>query len=125
MIRLFLWLIIAIALTVCGATVKLGKRTFFGHIMAIWKTEEVQDFKKGVEDKAGPALDELGKRAKPALEKAGRAAKKGIEEYRRDGDAEAPARDDGAAGSGSTSPPPRPPSAPAPAGSGSGVAPRW
>ena len=31
-----------------GSTVKLGKRTFFGHVQAIWGTEEVRDLKDGV-----------------------------------------------------------------------------
>jgi hypothetical protein len=59
MIRLLVYLAIAAGLTYCGATVKLGKRTFFGHVKAIWATEEARELKDGVKDKAGPAADRL------------------------------------------------------------------
>jgi len=58
-IKLLIYLALAVGLAYCGATVKLGKRTFFGHVKAIWATEEVQDLKHGVEEKAGPAAREL------------------------------------------------------------------
>jgi len=58
-IRLIVIVVLVIALAYCGATVKLGKRTFFGHVRAIWSTEEVQDLKKGVKDKAGPTYDRM------------------------------------------------------------------
>lgn len=43
----------------CGATVKLGKRTFFGHVQAIWAAEETQDMVDGVKEKSAPAMDKL------------------------------------------------------------------
>jgi hypothetical protein len=58
-IKLLFYLALAVGLAYCGATVKLGKRTFFGHVKAIWATEEVQDLKNGVEEKAGPAARDL------------------------------------------------------------------
>jgi len=61
MIRLLVFLAIAGGLAFCGSTVKLGNRTFFGHIRAIWATEEVQDLKEGVKDKAGPAANKVKK----------------------------------------------------------------
>ena len=64
MIRLLVFLALAGALAFCGATVKLGNRTFFGHVRAIWKTDEAQDLKNGVKDKAGPAA----KRVKKGIE---------------------------------------------------------
>jgi len=63
-IRLLVFLALAGALAFCGATVKLGNRTFFGHVRAIWKTDEAQDLKNGVKDKAGPAA----KRVKKGIE---------------------------------------------------------
>lgn len=42
-----------------GSTVKLGKRTFFEHVRAIWHTEQVQELKTGVEEKAKPAVEKL------------------------------------------------------------------
>ena len=59
MIKLLFYLALAVGLAYCGATVKLGKRTFFGHVKAIWATEEVQDLKNGVQEKAGPAARDL------------------------------------------------------------------
>ncbi len=61
MIRFLLFLVVAGALAYCGATVKLGKRTFFGHVRAIWHTEEMQDLKEGVKDTAGPAVHKIEK----------------------------------------------------------------
>jgi hypothetical protein len=40
-------------------TVPLGKHTLAGHIRAIWHTEQVQDLKDGVEEKARPAIDRV------------------------------------------------------------------
>ena len=59
MIRFLLYLVIVIGLVYCAVTVPLGKRTFVGHIRAIWHTEEVQELKTGVKQKAGPAVDRL------------------------------------------------------------------
>jgi hypothetical protein len=58
-LKLLLTLLIIGGLAYCGATVKLGDHTFFGHVRRIWHTEEVQDLKHGVEDKAGPTVDKL------------------------------------------------------------------
>jgi hypothetical protein len=55
-IRSLVTLAILVALIYLGATVKVGKHTFFGHIRAIWHTEEVQDLKDGVKEKAEPAV---------------------------------------------------------------------
>lgn len=70
MLRLIVFLVLAIGLAYLGATVKLGKRTFFGHVRAIWATEEVQDLKHGVEEKAGPAVDRVKRGVKAGLEAA-------------------------------------------------------
>lgn len=59
MIRFFVVLVAVVALTWCGATVKLGKRTFFGHVGAVGSTDEAQDMKEGVKEKAGPAAEKL------------------------------------------------------------------
>ena len=83
MIRLIVILALAAGLAYCGATVKLGKRTFFGHIQAIWKTDEVQELKQGVKDTAGPTVERVKK-----------GVKKGYEA----------ATEDGSAGSGSQAP---------------------
>ena len=61
MIKLLIYLALAAGLAYCGATVKLGKRTFFGHVRAIWHTEEMEDLKEGVKDTAGPAVHKIEK----------------------------------------------------------------
>lgn len=70
MIRLLVFLVLAAALAYAGATVKLGKRTLFGHIRAIWATEEVQELKHGVEEKAGPAVEKVKRGVKAGIEAA-------------------------------------------------------
>lgn len=70
MIRMLVFLAIAAGLAYCGATVPLGKRTFFGHVKAIWSTDEAQELKEGVKEKAGPAAD----RVKRGIEKGYEAA---------------------------------------------------
>ena len=53
MIRLLVWLALIVGFIWFGSTVKLGNRTFFGHVRAIWHTEEVQDLKHGVQGEGG------------------------------------------------------------------------
>ena len=72
MIKLIIWLVIAVALVWCGATVKLGKRTFFQHVSAVWSTPEAQDMKNGIEEKAGPVVDKLERGAKAGYHEATR-----------------------------------------------------
>jgi len=59
MLRFLVYLAIALGLVYVATTVPLGKRTFVGHFRAIWHTEEVQELKDGVKQKAGPAVDRL------------------------------------------------------------------
>jgi hypothetical protein len=66
-IKLICYLAIAAGLAYCGATVQLGKHTFFGHVRAIWHTEEVQDLKEGVKETAGPTVNKLERGAKAGL----------------------------------------------------------
>jgi hypothetical protein len=56
---LLVWIALIGAFAFLGATVKLGNRTFFGHVRAIWHTEEAQDLKEGVKEKAGPAANRM------------------------------------------------------------------
>jgi hypothetical protein len=58
-IRLLVTLAFIGCLAFCGATVKLGNRTFFGHVRAIWATDEAKDLKNGVQQTAGPAVGRL------------------------------------------------------------------
>ena len=56
MIRFLVTLAVVAGLVWAGATIPLGKRTFFGHIRAIWHSEEAQEMKEGVKETAGPAV---------------------------------------------------------------------
>jgi hypothetical protein len=70
MIRLVVFLAVAGVLTFCGATVPLGKRTFFGHIKAIWSSDEMGQLKDGVKETAGPAADKVKRGIKAGVEAA-------------------------------------------------------
>jgi len=61
MIRWLFILGICAVLAFCGATVPLGKRTFFGHVKAIWASDEMGELKDGVKESAGPATDKAKK----------------------------------------------------------------
>jgi hypothetical protein len=71
MIKWLIMLALAAGLAFAGSTVMLGKRTFFGHIRAIWHTEEVQDMKNGIEEKAGPAVQRVKRGVEAGLREAG------------------------------------------------------
>ena len=70
MIRLLVFLAIAGVLAFCGATVPLGKRTFFGHVKAIWSSDEMGELKAGVKESAGPAADKVKRGVKAGIEAA-------------------------------------------------------
>ena len=59
MLRFLVYLAIAVGLVWFATQVPIGKRTLVGHVRAIWHTEEVQELKDGVKEKAGPAMDRL------------------------------------------------------------------
>ena len=59
MIRALVWIALIVAFIWFGSTVKLGNKTFFGHVRAIWHTEEAQELKDGVKEKAGPAATKI------------------------------------------------------------------
>jgi hypothetical protein len=57
--RFIFYLALLIAFVWFGATVKLGDKTLFQHVRAIWHSPETQDLKRGVEDTARPAVNKL------------------------------------------------------------------
>ncbi|MBA3453770.1 MAG: hypothetical protein H0T42_11815 [Deltaproteobacteria bacterium] len=67
MIRLIVFLVLAAGFIWFGSSVNLGKRTLFGHVRAIWATDEVQDLKQGVEQKAAPAVDRVKRGVKAGI----------------------------------------------------------
>lgn len=70
MLRFLMILVIGAAIFYFGSTVKLGSRTFFGHIQAVWSTDEAKDMRKGIEEKAGPAVDKVKRGVKAGIEAA-------------------------------------------------------
>lgn len=67
MIKAIIYAVVIAGLVYAGSTVKLGKRTFFEHVRAIWHTEQMQDLKVGVEDTAKPAVEKLKKGGAAAI----------------------------------------------------------
>jgi len=51
-IRIVLFLALAVFVTWCSTTVKLGQYTCAGHIKRIWSSEETKDLRDGVKEKA-------------------------------------------------------------------------
>jgi hypothetical protein len=86
-LRFLITAALCVGLVVCGATVKLGKRTFFGHVKAIWSTDEAKDMREGIKEKAGPVVDKIERGAKAGWKEATK---------------------DGTSGSGSAAPVPQP-----------------
>jgi len=68
MIRWLFILAICAVLAFCGSTVPLGKKTFFGHVKAIWASEPMNDLKDGVKESAGPASDKAKEFVKGGIE---------------------------------------------------------
>ena len=59
MIRTLVYLALIGGFIFIGATVPLGKRTLFGHIQAIWNTDEAKDMRDGISEKAAPVVDKV------------------------------------------------------------------
>jgi hypothetical protein len=57
-LKLVLFLGIAVGLLWFGSTVKLGKYTLFGHVRNIWNTHESQDLVEGAKGKVGDLVEE-------------------------------------------------------------------
>ena len=68
MIRWLFILAICAVPAFCGSPVPLGKKTFFGHVKAIWSSEPMTDLKDGVKESAGPATDKAKEFVKGGLE---------------------------------------------------------
>ena len=70
MLRFLVTLAFVAVIVFVGATVPMGKRTFFGHIQAIWKTDEARDMRDGVEEKAAPVVDKVKRGAEAGYREA-------------------------------------------------------
>ncbi len=72
LLRTLITLACLAGLVYVGATVKLGSRTFFGHVSKIWESDETQELVEGVRDKSGPMVDKIKRGVKAGLEEAGK-----------------------------------------------------
>lgn len=70
--RTIVWIVVIAAVLYFGATVKLGERSFFGHIKNIWSSDETQDMVKGIKESSGPMMDRVERGVKAGLEEARR-----------------------------------------------------
>lgn len=91
MIKLLIAIACVCGLAYCGATVKLGKRSFFGHVQAIWKSDETQELVNGVEEKAKSdetqdLLDKARNTARPYADKVKKGAEAGWKAVTEDSD---------------------------------------
>jgi hypothetical protein len=59
MIRFLVLCALVLAFIWFGSSVPMGKRTLFGHIKAVWATDEAQEMKRGVEEGTKPVLDKV------------------------------------------------------------------
>ena len=59
LIRFSFWVALLCGFVWFGATVPLGKHTFFGHLKAIWHSQETRDMVKGAEEAARPAAEKV------------------------------------------------------------------
>jgi hypothetical protein len=62
------------SLVYCGATVKLGNRTFFGHVSRIWSSDETQEMVNGVKESSDPVVDKIKRGVKAGYQEVSRDA---------------------------------------------------
>lgn len=70
LLRTLLSLTFLLVLVYIGATVKLGNRTFFGHVSRIWASEETKDLVDGVKETSGPMMRKVERGVKAGIEEA-------------------------------------------------------
>lgn len=70
LIRTLITVVILGTLVYCGATVKLGNRTFFGHVSRIWQSDEAQDLVHGVKETSAPMVEKLQRGIKAGIDEA-------------------------------------------------------
>ncbi len=68
--RLLFWLAIFAVLIWLGATVELGRKTFFEHVRAVWATDEAREMVEGVKETADPVSKRVRRGAEAGWEAA-------------------------------------------------------
>lgn len=72
LIRTLVTLTILALLVYAATTVKLGERTFFGHVARIWSSDEAQELVDGVKETSGPVMEKVKRGVKAGLDEANR-----------------------------------------------------
>ena len=85
MIRILLFIALALFVTWCSTTVKFGQYTCAGHVKRIWSSEETKDLRDGVKEKATSkgtkeAVKDLKDSAGPMVDRVKRGVKAGVNE---------------------------------------------
>ena len=85
MIRFVLLVLLALFVAWCSTTVKLGEYTFAGHVRRIWQSEETQDLKEGVKEKATSEstkelVDDIKDKTEPVVDRVKRGVEAGVHE---------------------------------------------
>ena len=70
LIRSVVTFALVLGLVYCGAAVPLGERTFFQHVARIWKTEEAQELKRGVQETSVPVVERVKRGVQAGVEEA-------------------------------------------------------
>lgn len=58
-IKLLFWLVVTAAFVWFGTTVRLGRRTLFGHLVAIARTDEAKELAEGTKEEAGKVAERM------------------------------------------------------------------
>jgi hypothetical protein len=84
-IRFVLLVVLALFVAWCSTSVKLGEHSFAGHVKRIWQSEETQDLKQGVQEKATSEstkelVDDIKDKTEPVVDRVKRGVEAGVNE---------------------------------------------
>ncbi len=68
--RSLVTLALLLVIAYVGVTVPLGEKTLFGHMKAIWGSDEAQELVDGVKESSGPMLDKLNRAVQAGVDEA-------------------------------------------------------
>ena len=85
MFRIALFIVLALFVTWCSTSVKLGEHSCAGHVKRIWASDEGTDLREGVKAKATSegtreVLEDVADKAAPVVDRVSRGVKAGIRE---------------------------------------------
>ena len=59
LLRFLFWTVVLCAFVYFALAVPLGKRTFAGHIVNIWRSPEGQELREGTREAAAPVIEKV------------------------------------------------------------------